>query len=168
MLDYKNSKIYKVVSPNEEMVYVGSTKNNLSVRMSIHKHHYKLFKEGKKIYLSIFEIFEKYPIDQIQIKLIENYPCQTKQELLKREGHFIQSLKNCVNMKIAGLTEQESKKIYRTKNRVSINAKYKEYYSTVGRQKKKEYYLKNREKILNRATEHYYKNKNHSKSSSKD
>ena len=41
-----------------------------------------------------------------KIELIEEYPCNDKMELHKREGQHIQSI-DCVNKQIAGRTKQE-------------------------------------------------------------
>jgi hypothetical protein len=43
-------------------------------------------------------LFEKY--DDVRIELIEEFPCENKMELNKREGHYIRTLE-CVNKRIA-------------------------------------------------------------------
>jgi hypothetical protein len=42
----------------------------------------------------------------VQIELLERYPCQSKAELDKREGDWIRSME-CINKKIAGRTPAE-------------------------------------------------------------
>ena len=84
MPDYQQSKIYKIVDLNEEMVYVGSTTASLSKRMAGHRGDYK-----KKNYVSSHDIFDKYGIENCKILLLENYPCSNREELHKREGEYI-------------------------------------------------------------------------------
>ena len=38
-----------------------------------------------------FQLFDKYGIENCKIELVENYPCSSKEELLKREGEYIQN-----------------------------------------------------------------------------
>jgi hypothetical protein len=49
-------------------------------------------------------LFEKY--DDVRIELIEEFPCENKMELNKREGHYIRTLE-CVNKLVAGRTKKE-------------------------------------------------------------
>ena len=47
-------------------------------------------------------------MDNCKIELIENYCCECKEELLRREGHYIRE-NECVNKLIAGRTKKEYK-----------------------------------------------------------
>jgi len=49
------------------------------------------------------------------IELIENFPCENKEQLNKREGEIIRSM-DCVNKRIAGRTMPEYRKD--TKDRI--------------------------------------------------
>jgi hypothetical protein len=96
--DYTKGKIYKIVATtNEEhKPYVGSTiQKLLSQRFSSHRHKYKLWKEGKYNKTSSFELFEKFGIDNCQIILIENYPCNSNDELFSRERYWFDKLNVC-------------------------------------------------------------------------
>lgn len=153
MPDYKKSKIYKICDLNEEMIYIGSTVKKLYERLSQHKYNYKKYLEDKKIIPStVFKIFEKYGLENCKIYLLEEFPCENKEQLLKKEGEYIKNI-NCVNKCIAGRTEKEWKednkekikillKEYKKNNRKKIN----EYLN--------EYYHKNKEKINNRNKEY--------------
>ena len=44
--------------------------------------------------------------DNFYIELVENYPCNTKEELMAREGHYIRE-RATLNHMIAGRTEKE-------------------------------------------------------------
>jgi hypothetical protein len=51
-------------------------------------------------------LFQKY--DDVRIELIEEFPCENKMELNKREGHYIRTL-DCVNKVIPGRTQKRNK-----------------------------------------------------------
>ena len=57
----------------------------------------------------IFDLFDKYGVNNCEILLIENYPSTTKDELISREKYFIKSL-SCLNKYIPGRTLEEYKK----------------------------------------------------------
>ena len=98
MPDYNNGKIYKLI--NDAMpgkVYFGSTTQSLSRRLSKHKDVSKTKNHSSK---SLFEF------GQVKIQLVENFPCENKLQLLKREAHFI--INNlCINKQIPGRTKNE-------------------------------------------------------------
>ena len=99
MVNYSNGKIYKIVPTNgDDMCYIGSTtKQYLSQRMDFHRNEYKKWQKNKeKSSTTLIEIFEKYGLENCKIELIENFPCNSKDELEKREGHYIKTL-NCIN-----------------------------------------------------------------------
>ena len=80
MPDYSNSKIYKIVNTVDEEVYIGSTTQfYLSQRMTTHRdrannlHPERLYKHMSKI-----------GVEHFYIDLLEEYPCQTKDQLLKK------------------------------------------------------------------------------------
>jgi hypothetical protein len=79
---------------------------------------YSLGKSSK--YVSSFKILE---LDDFDIVLIENYPCDTKEELLTRERHYTQLL-SCVNkIRNQGIHNElglsEYLKQYRSHNRIN-------------------------------------------------
>lgn len=89
MPNYQLTKIYKLVlNKNENPIYIGHTINkHLSNRLSIHRCHYNLWKEGKFNKLSYFSPdIEIYDMD---IQLIEDFPCENVQEARKREAYWI-------------------------------------------------------------------------------
>jgi len=137
---YANGKIYKIVSSSTEDIYIGSTCSMLAKRHYQHKNDLKRFKSGKGPYISSFEII-KY--DDSDIILIENFACNTKEELHAREHYHIKANK-CVNKSLPGRTRKQ----YREDNREKI-AEHKQEYALANREKiaehKKSYYLANRE-----------------------
>lgn len=186
MSDYSQGKIYMLTSEQTPEVYIGSTKKTLEERMKSHKNKYKSWLEGKFQYNTSFEII-KY--DDCKIHLLEDYPCETRKELEKKEGEY-QRMMGCVNKRIEGRTKKE----YRENNKEHIKQRMKEYRSRPevkehikkqskeynskleAKERKKEYYKNNKEKFkeyLQRPAvkehrkeydkEYYQKNKEHKK-----
>ena len=132
---YSNGKIYKIKSNQTEKFYIGSTINDLKLRLIQHKTHYKCFQEGKRNFVASFEIII---FNDVSIELIEKFSCNSKKELLKREGEIIKQYLqdgNILNKNIAGRSDKE----YREQNKDKINEYMKAYM--------KVYYNKNKDKI---------------------
>ena len=153
--DYNNGKIYKLVSSNTDEIYIGSTISTLTKRNWGHLSAFKQWGNGKKVNnMSSFRIIEKE--GDINIVLIELFPCNTKSELLYRERHWIENL-TCVNL-YRPIVSQEEQKEYYEQNKEKV----KDYYEQNKEQilkKKKEQYLKNKEQILKKKKESYEQNK---------
>ena len=139
MPDYQKSKIYAIKSYQTEMMYIGSTTQTLSQRIGKHKENY--IKNGTTSSKQILKYEDYY------IELIENFPCNTKEELLKREGfHIRENINICVNCNIAGRTIQE----YRQDNVDKIKETSKQYYQDnveKMKEQKKQYRQNNSEQI---------------------
>jgi hypothetical protein len=176
MPDYNNSKIYKIVSPsNPDLVYYGSTTQKLCVRMAGHR--CKPLKTSGLITC----------YDDAIILLVENFSCNSKEELLKKEGEYILNNK-CVNKYVSGRTSKQyrednkeiiknrkkiqyeenkelildKQKEYYLKNiekRTDYNKQYKELNKELNKQKQKEYREANKEVINKKRMDLYYKNK---------
>jgi hypothetical protein len=92
MVNYQLGKIYTIRSSKTEDIYIGGTCQSLAKRFGEHKGKYK---RGKGC--SSKEIF-KHGIDDTYIELLELYPCNSKEELEKREGELIRaSNEKCIN-----------------------------------------------------------------------
>jgi len=100
---YRNSKIYVIKSDSTDKVYVGSTTERLSIRMSKHKCKYKRYLLKKSSYVTAFQILK---FNNAYIEILESFPCNIREDLLKREGHYIKSL-NTVNTCVAGRTRKQ-------------------------------------------------------------
>ena len=87
------------------------------------------------------------------ILLVELYPCNSKDELNRREGEFILN-NECINKRVAGNTKKE----YYTQNKDIIIKKSKEYYQQIKEQYKL-YYLNNAEELKKKSRERYQKSK---------
>ena len=124
MPDYKNGKIYKLVGYGK--TYYGSTTQSLNQRKGGHKRHLdcksrEIFKLG----------------DDVDIVLVESYPCNNKEELHQRERYYIEN-NECINKVIPMRTEKE----YREDNKEKIK-KYRED----NKEKNKEWRETNKDKL---------------------
>ena len=100
-INYDQSKVYKIWSPQGDKIYVGSTtKQYLSQRMTTHRKDYNYWKTGKGKFTSSYIIFDDYGLDNCFIELLEAKLCSSKDELLQLEGSYIRNLSkistNCV------------------------------------------------------------------------
>lgn len=117
--DYSNGKIYKIVSKYTEKIYIGSTIQPLKYRLTSHKSAYKHYKKTGDTtrYCHSFKIL---CYDYLEIKLLEEYPCDSKEELVEREQYYIEkNRKLCVN----GVNS-----IGRTKDFLSKRTEYNRIY----------------------------------------
>lgn len=148
-IKYSRAKIYKIYSHQDsEMIYIGATtKKYLCQRMESHKANYKAWKNGLKNKLTSFDIFDKYGIENCVIELLENFPCESKDELNAREGYYIKKIE-CVNRIIPGRTQKEYyKDNFET---IKLNQKkYKENNNEKIKKYKNEWNEKNKEKNNN-------------------
>jgi len=104
---YQRGKIYKVVDTSYTECYIGSsTQRFLCNRMASHRANYKLWKHNQYANCAVFSLFDKYGVDNCKIELIESYPCESLEELRRREGHWIK-LEECINKRVAGRTDLE-------------------------------------------------------------
>ena len=154
--DYANGRIYKIepiCEHDENEVYYGSTCQLLCKRMDKHRSDYKCWLNGKRDKFSSFDLFEKYGVENCKIYLVELYPCETKEELLSREGYYIKN-NMCVNKYVAGnqlaVGIKEYHQIYRDQHK-DKNIEYCKIYRENNKQKLKDkrtiYAAKNIDKI---------------------
>ena len=152
--------IYIIRSKQTDKVYIGSTFNTLSIRLSGHK--------CSKTCTSR-EIL-KY--SDAEIELLECYECEDDEQLELREAYYIREYKKnnlCVNKQIPGRTIAEYKKEnketiaeYYQENKEKRKEYQKEHYEENKKaisEKKKEYYEENKEAINKKNNEYYEKNK---------
>jgi len=189
---YNTGKIYKLVHDDLGLVYIGSTKNKLSVRYTLHKYNSKF--STAYVYKCINE---NGGWEKLKIELIESYPCSSKHELEKRERYWIEELNPIGNKIIPTRTitewKEENKeyctkimKQYREKNKLRIKdlmknyrLKNKDYISNIKKnwyninkkrvcERMKNIYYNNREKKLTYQKEYSEKNKDHIKEYNKN
>ena len=138
MPNYQEGKIYKITSEQlPGKYYIGSTTNTLKKRLWGHRTDYNRYLKGTRHKCSS-SIIICYP--DAKITLIEEFPCECKKELEKREGVIIRCymkehcLEGVVNRQIAGRSNKEwdnenkervaaTKKVWRQANKERINEK---------------------------------------------
>ena len=133
-MDYQNVKVYKILNTVDDDCYVGSTTQPLSKRMAVHRRNMTaVAKHDRLLYIRM----RLLGVDNFYIELIEDFPCETVEQLRKREGHFIREM-GTLNHIIAGRTKKDwtlenhdhKKELDRTiymKNHEAELAKRKEY-----------------------------------------
>jgi group I intron endonuclease len=94
-MDYKSGKIYCIRNDINEEIYVGSTTQSLSQRMAKHRF------DSKKRTHKVYKLMNTIGIEHFYIELIEEHPCDSKEQLTKREGEVIRE-RWTLNIKIAG------------------------------------------------------------------
>ena len=133
---YSRGKIYKLVSDVTDKIYIGSCCGPLRKRLSEHKSCSNTTKSCELFKLG----------GNVEIILIEEYPCKSKMELERRERYHIEN-NNCVNRSIPTRTRAER----REANRDVLREYEKEYYEAnkgVILEYHKEYREANRDVIL--------------------
>tara|TARA_R110000851_G_scaffold72361_1_gene160368 strand:+ start:176 stop:847 length:672 start_codon:yes stop_codon:yes gene_type:complete len=93
MPNYNNAKIYKLVNTVDAEIYVGSTCGTLKLRKSGHK-SMSVRKPNRRVY----EHLNRVGWNNVRIILIESFSCNNKDELLRREQHFIDELNPSLNI----------------------------------------------------------------------
>ena len=129
-MEFQHGKIYTIRSYQTNRYYIGSTNHKtLAQRLGKHRSNYKEYLNNTRRYVSSYEIL-KY--NDHYIELLEIYPCNTKDELHRREGELIRQFKSdVVNIIIPGnrTIEQraEQKKQYRLGNIDHVKEQKKQY-----------------------------------------
>jgi hypothetical protein len=99
MPDFSKGKIYKLIDNTNGNIYIGSTTLPLNERLYGHTSDSRHNRNN----MSSSDIIKN---GDYHIELIEDYPCQCKAELDRREGYYIHTL-NCVNQILPGRTYKE-------------------------------------------------------------
>jgi hypothetical protein len=125
MPDYNLSKLYKLVFPDGHY-YIGSTtRPYLCQRMAVHR---QACLDERHVKTPLYAHMRKVGAGSCSIDLIENCPCETKDELRHRENELIVKAKKdplCLNHNRAIITEQDRKEweaAYKAKEKAARNA----------------------------------------------
>ena len=103
-MDYKNGRIYKIINDVNDEIYVGSTTQLLCKRMATHRNNTKL-QPNRKLYNTMNSL----GIEHFKIILLENYPCNNREELNSREEHYRKLLNPSLNSYRCHITNDELK-----------------------------------------------------------
>jgi hypothetical protein len=146
MVNYNNSRIYKIVDNTNNNIYIGSTTKTLSQRLAKHRSHYNDFLKDRGNYMTSFDILQNGNYD---IVLLEEVKCENKEQLHQRERHYIEALV-CVNKFIPCRTSKEYMEEYAILNKDKMSKQRKEYRENnkeIIAERNKQYRIANADKI---------------------
>ena len=157
--EYLNGKIYCVRNTINDLIYIGSTCQKLSQRMSNHRSDMKKpNNQGMKLYKAMSELRKEH----FYIELVEDYPCETIEQLRKRESDIAREKNAELNNNINGRTQQERSKEYSITHKEEIKQNgiiYREIHKEEIKQKKQDDYNRNKEKVLKHIKEYREQNR---------
>ncbi len=131
MPDYSKGKIYTIRCYNDtSLIYVGSTTQQLSQRWTDHKQHSTQDICKNRL---IYKTIDEKDIDSFYIELYEEFPCDDKQKLQKREGEVMRQIAT-MNMVVPGRKIQE----YQKDNKERLNENNRRCYHNNLENSKKE------------------------------
>ena len=142
-MECDTGKIYKLVSKFTDVIYVGSSVDTLVSRLKKHKNNTSCSQRA------LFELGE------VDIILLEHYPCESKVDLRIREQFYMDKLR------YEGYTLVNKHRAYTSPE--MLKEQHKEYYENNKEQRKeqtKEYYETNKEVIKEQQKEYKENNKN--------
>lgn len=164
MTDYSKGQIYTIRNRNDDKkIYVGSTLQPLHKRFHQHKINSKKEKcMNRLFYVEVNDNWENW-----YIELYENFPCNNRTELNKKEGEVIRLI-GTLNKNIAGRDDEQYRidnidkiKQYRIENADKLKEKAKQYRIDNADNKKeidKRYYENNAERIKENTKQYYINN----------
>ena len=94
-------KIYNISEPDK--FYIGGTTQSLPERLYDHKRYSNVCNSF------FYQEVNRLGWNNFQIKLIEDYPCDSKEDLRRKEDQYITQLNPYYNTRRAFLTEQDLK-----------------------------------------------------------
>ena len=130
-MECETGKIYKLVSKFTDVIYVGSSVDTFTKRLSAHK---------CKMDCSSRTLFE---LGEVDIVLLEHYPCEDKVELLKREQFYMDKFTD------EGYTLVNNRRAYTSPE---MRKEQHIEYTELNKDKIKEYYEKNKNKLNEKFT----------------
>jgi len=167
-MDYSNSVIYHIVclNPDIKIKYIGSTAN---FQDRCWRHRDRWCDEKQQYYhYDIYKfIRDNGGIDNFEIKIIQNYPCNNGLELrIEEQRHIdlsggVDNLLNMLNAHASDETKNALAKGYRERHAEKLSEKHKNYWANIKenepekykaklekqKEKTKLYYAKNKEQI---------------------
>lgn len=165
MPSYAKGKIYKLQC-DDGHYYIGSTCDELRRRLWTHK------ADSNRRNTHIYQHINQLGWDRVRIILVEEYPCENRDDLRKKEDQYIQQHINdalCLNFRREKLTEEERVEqhrqltsVWEKNNREKRNQRRREAYQTNRTsvlQRNEEYRQAHKEQIKAKQKERYDANK---------
>jgi len=158
-INYSKSIIYKLCckDPTIEEIYIGSTSNKRNRKYGHKTDCNNCNSKGYNYFVYQF-IRDNGGFQNWDMIIIEEFPCNSKNELECRERYWIETLKPELNKYIPSRTKKEYTKKYYEENKKEINKKNKEYYEE-NKDYKKKYQKEYDEENKNKIKEYREKNK---------
>ena len=151
--NYKNGKIYCIRNTITDDIYVGSScEKYLSKRWVKHKSSMNNDRDkDTPLYMKMNEL----GVENFYIELIENYPCESNDELRAREGHYIREL-STLNKRVETRTDKE----WKEENRDYMKDWKKQYYQEHKEETKErvKQYRENNPELIKKQKQEYYRN----------
>jgi group I intron endonuclease len=157
MVNYQDGKIYIIRNNLNDIAYIGSTCEKLSQRMARHRQHANT--PDKMAKMPFLRVLNELGPENFFITLLEDCPCENKEQLHKHEGGFIRNYEGKLyNKQIPGRSKAE----YTQENKEKIK-EYKKKYSEINKEKiqeiKQQYYIDNKVKFLEERKTYAQENK---------
>ena len=150
-MSYQEGKIYKLISKYTDDVYIGSTIQPLKRRLNKHQSAHKQNFNSKNRRTSSFRLFE---LGDVDIELLEQFPCSNKRELEMRERYWIEQTEKCVNKRIPTRSRKERYKATYQENKEKYRAWGKKYREK-NPEHNRNYYQANKEKCRALSRKYY-------------
>ena len=129
-------KIYSIRNYIDTDIYVGSTCQALSKRMTDHR---RSINNTRDKHMLLYCKMRVFGVENFYIELLEECECENKEQLRAKEGEYVRTM-GSLNRRIEGRTIKEwrdenneylkeQKQIYYQENKGSLLSKNKEYVS---------------------------------------
>lgn len=137
MSKYQHGKIYILQSNKTKKIYIGSTTSALCIRLTRHFYYYNQYlKElltGDLVHTHNVSAFQLLEFDDVEIKLLYEFPCKSKKELEREEGKCILKYREthkelCINICVPGRTSAEYRLSIKDKKNKHDNLMYHTKY----------------------------------------
>ena len=148
-MDYKNGKIYKLQC-DDGYYYFGSSATTLTKRL----YHHKQDSKNRSSY--VYQHINTIGWNRVRIVLVEEYSCENKQQLTRKEDEYIRLHKDdsfCLNSYCAFQTSEERQE-YKIQHHINNKEKELEQY--------KQWVIRNKEKrreYMKEYNKQYHQNK---------
>jgi hypothetical protein len=149
--------VYKIISGLGDECYIGSTLNKLRFRFQEHKQRYKQHKDTGYGHVSVFQLFDKYGIENCKIMLIKQYDVCDHAHLRVYETLWLIRSKTAINKMMPFNIKWLYNRHYRQENSEKIKQYYQENSEKI-KEKKKQYRQENSEKIKEKKKQYYQEN----------
>jgi hypothetical protein len=157
-MNYENGKIYCIRNKSNNLIYIGSTCQPLYKRF----HQHKI--ASKKGSMKLYQHFKDIGIENFYIELIEDFPCENKNELRAKEQYYCRAYDTFTNglNKISAFIDDVRINDIKEQKKKYYDKYYIEYYQNnqdAILENKKEYYNNKKNTIIEKAKVYYQNNR---------